>query len=197
MSSLSRIWNGRVTGLPGAAWLALSISVQRIGDRISTILARGNLGSMGRGTIVQRGVVIRHPGRVHVGERSSLATGIVIDTELPDGECRIGNDVIIWTATRLDFSGGLTIGDGVVISEDVVVYTHAHGLEPKSIPHAAPLVIENGVWLGSRVVVTEGCDRIGAGSVVASGSVVTREVPPGVLVAGIPARVVKAIELAR
>lgn len=193
MSSLARIWNGRVAGLPEAIWLALRITVQRIGDQVSTVLARGNLGSMGRGAIVQRGVVIRHPGRVHLGEYSSLATGIIIDTELAAGECRIGNGVIVGIGVRLDFSGGLVIGDGVVISEGVVLYTHAHGLNPKSVPSPARLVVESGAWLGGRVVVTEGCDRIGAGSIVASGSVVTREVPPGVLVAGVPARVVKTI----
>ena len=105
----------------------------------------------------------------------------------------IGADVIVATGVRLDFSGGLLIGDGTVISEDAVVYTHEHGLDPKSNPKPAPLHIGEGVWVGSRVVVIEGVGCIGAGAVVASGSVVTREVPPGVVVAGVPARVIKSI----
>lgn len=196
MVSLSPIWNGRLVGLPGAAWLALSIVLGRIGNFWYTLLARGNLGSMGSGAIVQRGVVIRHPGRVHLGERSSLASGVIATSELAGSECRIGNDVIIATDVRLDFSGGLIIRDGVVISEMSVLYTHAHGLDPKSVPRAAPLVIEKDVWIGSKVVVTENCDCIGAGSVVASGSIVTRAIPPAVLVAGAPARVIKMIERA-
>lgn len=191
MFSLNRIWNGRLTGLPGAVWLAAGIVVRRLADRLSTGMARGNLGAMGRGTIVQAGVVIRYPARVHIGARSSLAVGVKIDTELPGGICRIGADVIVATGVRLDFSGGLHIGDGTVISEDCVLYTHAHGLDPKAVPRPTPLEIGEGVWLGSRVVVIEGVGRIGVGSVVASGSVVTREVPPGVVVAGVPARVVR------
>lgn len=196
MASLSRIWNGRLVGLPGAAWFALTIILRWICNFWSTLLARGNLGSMGSGAVVQRGVVIRYPGRVHLGERSSLATGVIVTTELAGSECRIGKDVIIATGVRLDFSGGLIIRDGAVISEMSVLYTHAHGLDPKSVPRAAPLVVENDVWIGSEVVVTESCDIIGAGSVVASGSVVTRAVPPAVLVAGAPARVIKVVERA-
>lgn len=193
MSSLDRIWNGRLAGVPAATWVALGITARRLGDRLATALGRGNLGSMGAHARVQTGVVIRHPARVHLGARSSLACGVEIATELPSGSCRIGADVIVAKGVRLDFTGGLTIGDGTVISEDSVLYTHAHGLDPKSKPKPTALEIGHGVWVGSRVVVIEGVGRIGAGSVVASGSVVTREVPPGVVVAGVPARVVKAV----
>ena len=193
MSSLERIWNGRIAGLPAAAWLSLRIVARRLADHLATALTRGNLGAMGSGATVQAGVVIRHPGRVHLGARSSLAAGVEIAAELPGSECRIGADVIVATGVRLDFSGGLLIGDGTVISEDAVVYTHEHGLDPKSNPKPAPLHIGEGVWVGSRVVVIEGVGCIGAGAVVASGSVVTREVPPGVVVAGVPARVIKSI----
>lgn len=192
MSSLDRIWNHRLVGLPGAVWLAICVIARRLADVVTTALAHGSLGSMGPNARVQAGVVIRYPGRVHLGARSSLAAGVEIATELQGSECRIGADVIVATGVRLDFSGGLNIGDGVVISENTALYTHDHGLDPKAEPRAAPLVIEAGVWLGSRVVVIEGCCRIGAGSVVASGAVVTKEVPPGVVVAGVPARVIKA-----
>ena len=87
----------------------------------------------------------------------------------------------------------MIVENDVVISENVTIYTHSHGLDPKSIPTKTPLVIERGVWIGSRALIIEGCARIGAGSVVAAGSVVTKEVPPGVVVAGVPARVIKAI----
>ena len=64
-------------------------------------------------------------------------------------------------------------------------------VEPAS---AQPVVIEDGVLVGGNAVVLEGV-RVGAGSVVAAGAVVTEDVPPGVVVAGTPARVIKKVDL--
>ena len=60
-------------------------------------------------------------------------------------------------------------------------------LEP---PSATPVIIEDDVLIGANSVILEGV-RIGKGSVVAAGSVVTKDVPPGVVVAGSPARIIK------
>jgi acetyltransferase-like isoleucine patch superfamily enzyme len=55
-----------------------------------------------------------------------------------------------------------------------------------------PVIIEDNVWLATRCTILKGV-RIGKGSVVASGAVVTKDVPPACIVAGIPARIVKQI----
>ena len=60
-------------------------------------------------------------------------------------------------------------------------------LEP---PSATPVIIEDDVLIGANSVILEGV-RVGKGSVVAAGSVVTKDVPPGVVVAGSPARIIK------
>ena len=60
-------------------------------------------------------------------------------------------------------------------------------VEPAS---AVPVIVEDDVLIGANAVVIEGC-RIGKGSVVAAGAVVTQDVPPGTVVAGCPARVIK------
>jgi acetyltransferase-like isoleucine patch superfamily enzyme len=57
----------------------------------------------------------------------------------------------------------------------------------------APIVIEDNVWLGANVVVMPGV-TIGKHSVVAAGSVVTKDVPPDTIVAGVPAKVVKKLD---
>lgn len=56
----------------------------------------------------------------------------------------------------------------------------------------APIVVEDDVWIGPAAVITQGV-TIGAGAVVAAGAVVTRDVPAGTVVAGVPARVIKQI----
>lgn len=193
MARLRRIWSGRWLGVPAAALTSLGVAVRVLRDRFTTLLARGNLGALGAGSVIQAGSIIRYPGQVCVGSDSSIASGVEISSEMPDTRCRIGSSVIIGVGVRIDFSGGLIVENDVVISENVTIYTHSHGLDPKSIPTKTPLVIERGVWIGSRALIIEGCARIGAGSVVAAGSVVTKEVPPGVVVAGVPARVIKAI----
>ncbi|NEE07867.1 sugar O-acetyltransferase, partial [Streptomyces sp. SID7499] len=60
----------------------------------------------------------------------------------------------------------------------------------------APIVIEDDVWIGAAAVITQGV-TVGAGAVVAAGAVVTRDVPAGTVVAGVPARVIKKIDRTR
>lgn len=188
-----KIWNGRVSGIASAIIMSSAIFFRRAGDHIATLAWRGNLGALGPGSRIQRGVSIRYPGSIRIGARTSVAKGVEMATELDGATCRIGCDVIVGQDVRLDFSGGLVIGDNVVISEQSRIFTHAHGLKPKSIPAKAPLEIEADVWIGSRVTVVEGVARIGRGAIVATGTVLTKEVPPGVLVAGVPGRVIRKL----
>ena len=90
---------------------------------------------------------------------------------------------------------GAIIRDMVEIGKNAVVMMGAGAIiagvgEPAS---AQPVVIEDGVLVGGNAVVLEGV-RVGAGSVVAAGAVVTEDVPPGVVVAGTPARVIKKVD---
>ena len=59
-------------------------------------------------------------------------------------------------------------------------------------PSAQPVIVEDGVVIGANALVLDGC-RIGEGSVVAAGAVVVDDVPAGVVVAGVPARVIKSV----
>ena len=67
-----------------------------------------------------------------------------------------------------------------------------HNSNPNDVG-CAPVVIEDNVWLGANVTVLKGV-RIGRDSVVAAGSVVTRDLPAGVLAAGVPAKVIKDLK---
>lgn len=193
MDRISWIWNHTLLGIPSAVLLGLQIFLRSIANRVSTLLWRGNLGSMGPSSRIQRSVTIRRPGGVSIGEDTVVGVGSTMVAEHCDSFVRIGNRVVCNPCVYLDFTGGLVIEDDVVLSKEVRVFTHSHGLDPKSKGVKTPLVIEVGAWLGQGVVVTEGVARIGRHSVVAAGAVVTKEVPPGVVVAGVPARFVKHI----
>lgn len=104
----------------------------------------------------------------------------------------IGSGVFINQGCRFQDTGGITIGNDVLIGHGCTFTTLNHALDPQRradlVP--APVVLEDRVWLGAGVIVTPGV-RIGSGSIVGAGSVVTKDVPPDVVVAGVPARIVR------
>jgi galactoside O-acetyltransferase len=90
----------------------------------------------------------------------------------------------------------ITIGDGVMIAPSVTLTTTGHPVHPDRrvdfTRFSEPIVVEDKVWIGSNVAVMPGV-RIGYGSVIGAGSVVTRDVPPMVVAHGVPARVARPI----
>ena len=86
---------------------------------------------------------------------------------------------------------GAVVGEGSMVDMNAVI--GARGILGKNVlepPSATPVIIEDDVLIGANSVILEGV-RVGKGSVVAAGSVVTKDVPAGVVVAGSPAKVIK------
>ena len=110
----------------------------------------------------------------------------------------IGDDCFLGDECLLDLAEGLTLERQVTLAERVVVLTHTnvgyadHPLQAHFPAMAAPVVVEQGAFLGANVTVLPGL-RIGSQAFVAAGSVVTADVPPRTLVAGVPARTIRAI----
>ena len=169
--------------------LAMAV-LRRMGMRWQTWLYRACLQALGPGSRIAFGVGLRDPGRISIGEGCALAAGVAASAEKAEAFLRIGDRVQINRRVVLDYTGGLRIGDDALISEQAVIYTHDHGLDPRSIPVACPKVIGAGAWIGMRAVILPGCALIGPGAVVGAGAVVTRDVPAGAIVAGNPARVI-------
>jgi len=100
-----------------------------------------------------------------------------------------------WGLVSLDVAT-VTIGDDVQIGPNVQLLTATHPLEPgprkDKWEAAEPIVIGDNVWLGGGVIVCPGV-TIGADTVVGAGSVVTRDLPSGVIAAGSPARVIREL----
>jgi maltose O-acetyltransferase len=110
---------------------------------------------------------------------------------------RIGEQAYISGPLRIDLGAAVTIGDCVRFGHDVALLTFDHDIGPSEYRCgrliAAPIRIGNGVWIGSRATVLPGVS-IGDGAVVGAGAVVTRDVPPNTLVAGVPARSVRILD---
>ena len=108
---------------------------------------------------------------------------------------RIGRNVFINQNCTFYDLGGLDIADDVMIGPNVSLITSGHPIEPsrrRNFVTARPISIERNVWIGAGATIIGGV-TVGQNSVVAAGSVVTREVLPSTLVGGNPARIIRSI----
>lgn len=105
----------------------------------------------------------------------------------------LGRDVFINMGCRFQDTGGITIGDGSLIGHGSTLTTLNHADDParRADMLPAPVTIGRRVWLGAGVTVVPGV-TIGDGAIVGAGSVVTKDVPADTIVAGVPARVIRA-----
>jgi acetyltransferase-like isoleucine patch superfamily enzyme len=120
-----------------------------------------------------------------VGEQVRLRMPVVIYH--PD-QLRLGSRIDIGEFTHIRASGGITIGNGVLIASHVVITSRAHPVElPRyGVAEDAPVVIEDDVWIGAGAIVLPGV-TVGRAAIVAAGAVVTKSVAPGTIVTGVPA----------
>ena len=110
-------------------------------------------------------------------------------------DIRVGRNVFINQNCTFYDLGGLDIADDVMIGPNVSLITSGHPLEPsqrRAFTTAKPIAIERNVWIGAGATIIGGV-TVGENSVVAAGSVVTKNVPPSTLVGGNPARVIRSI----
>ena len=108
----------------------------------------------------------------------------------------IGHNVFINAGCKFQDQGGIFIDDDVLIGHGVVLATLDHDINPykRQQLHPAPIKIGKRVWIGSNATVTKGV-TIGDNSIVAAGAVVNKDVPPNVIVGGVPARIISDINI--
>ncbi|MEI2774641.1 MAG: DapH/DapD/GlmU-related protein [Tetrasphaera sp.] len=104
----------------------------------------------------------------------------------------IGERVFINIGCRFQDTGGVTIGDDTLIGHGCTVTTLNHAVDPNRRGDITPAAVHIGrkVWLGAGVTIVPGVS-IGDGAIVGAGSVVTKDVPPDTIVAGVPARILR------
>lgn len=103
----------------------------------------------------------------------------------------IGENSVINAKCRLDNRGGIVIGENVSISQEVLILTADHDVNAADFAgRSLPVRIQDYVWIGTRAVILPGV-TIGKGALIAAGAVVTKDVIPYAIVAGVPARVIK------
>jgi len=176
------------------------------------------LGSVGRNVVFGQGVVLRHPGKVRVGDDVTVDDLVVLDAKgTTNRGITVGNGVFLGRGTILSCKDGdITLGDHVNIGFHSEIFSGSsvtvgrHGLfaaytylvggghEFESTERAVleqprssrGIALGDNVWLGAGVKVLDGV-RIGSNVVVGAGAVVTEDLPEGAVAAGLPARVIR------
>jgi len=148
-------------------------------------------------------VEIRSAELLRLGKRVTIDNGALLHCggmqwSHGRGGISIGNDTYIGPKAVLFGAGGIEIGSDVLVSPGVLVTSHQHGFATsgkliRSEPlEFAAVVIEDGVWIGGNATILPGV-RIGSGSIVGAGAVVTKSMPAQTMALGVPARVVRAL----
>lgn len=126
----------------------------------------------------------------HCGINVNIEKGAQFSSDISLGDnSGIGVNALI--------SSQVTIGNDVMMGPDCIILTSNHGMERKDIPmwqqpssKPRAVVIGDDVWIGARVIILPGV-HIGSGSVIGAGAVVTKDVAPGSIVGGNPAKLIR------
>lgn len=161
-------------------------------DKTASIQLQGNLytnsnciKNSGRSTIIR----LDENATLKIGGSFALHYGADIivfkngTLVLGSGYCNIN--------VKIRCKESIKIGKNVAISHDVIIMdSDFHELGTEGYEMTKPIIIGNYVWIGTRVTILKGVN-IGDGAIVAAGSVVTKDIPPNCIAAGVPARVIK------
>lgn len=122
---------------------------------------------IGQGSFIMKTNYLHAPNHLHLGQHSHINRGCTLDAR-----------------------AGITIGNNVSVSHGVSIFTGSH--DPQS-PHFLglfkPVVLHDYVWIGANATLLQGI-TIGQGAIVCAGAVVTKDVPPFAIVAGVPAKII-------
>jgi acetyltransferase-like isoleucine patch superfamily enzyme len=134
--------------------------------------------------------------RIILGDKVEIKEGARVTAR--SGLIRMGDDVAVGMRCTINCgSDELTIGNHVRIAQDAYITTMNHDISRtdttiayQGVTHQ-PVVIEDDVWIATRVIILPGV-RVGKGSVLGAGAVVTGDIPPYSVAAGVPARVLRS-----
>lgn len=172
MTQLQRVLRMLASILDPRAWISLLRLVNHY--NYDHVAPRRKL-HLGRGVQLSPTVSLRNAERIEIGARS-----------------RIGDDCALWAG---DHTGRIRIGEDCLFGPQVYITASNYRTQSGVPVHAQPkherdVIVEDGCWLGARVLVLAGV-TIGRGCVVGAGAVVTHSLPPGAIAVGVPARAVK------
>lgn len=203
--------------LEGLLFSALGNFPTVLGSLLRPLAYRLALGRIGPGGYIERNVRFNAPRRVYFGARVLVGEHTLFDVVDPRGRILVGDDVklprygtfiagpgeiaiakrvSVGTFSHLAGHGGISLGENCLIATHVAIMSYRHGFSDRAVPVAdqdielKPVAIEEDVWIGTHALILPGV-RIGRGSIVGAGAVVTSDLPPYSVAVGSPARVIR------
>jgi acetyltransferase-like isoleucine patch superfamily enzyme len=165
-------------------------------------LVMGERLEVGDDVVANHRLIVKGPGRVRLGDRANVfAVGWGRPTRLvtraADAVIDVGENVRlngadVQATTSVRIGRDCIVGLAHILDSDMHSLSPARRYDPDAPVRSAPVVLEPNVWVARGAAILPGV-RVGEGSVVAYGAVVTEDVPAGVLVAGNPAKVVREL----
>ncbi len=156
---------------------------------------------IGAGGVIRSGTII-YAGTV-IGDRFNSGHGALIrEDNIIGDDCSVGTNAVLEAGNRIGhrtrihsgcFLEHVTLGSGVFLAPHVVFTDDPHPICPRYLECVLGATVEDDVSIGANATILPGL-RIGAGSLIGAGSVVTKNVEPGVVVAGNPAVKVKDVD---
>ena len=213
------LWQGLWTTLLGSVPGLLGIGLRGIGyrlilrmDGIAAIEAGVRLRHarnirLGHGVYLDHGVYLHAtPGGIEIGAGTTIMHNTELHVfnfrDLPHAFIKIGRETFVGESVVIRGQGGVTIGNSVLIAPHAKILAVNHTFTDSTRPvleqgiTGQGIVVEDGAWIGAGAAVLDGV-RVGRGAVVGANAVVTKDVPPHTLAVGIPARVVRDLEVTR
>ena len=132
--------------------------------------------SIGKNPYIGLKIRANHYNAITLGDNCVISDNARMWCELPTGYLTAGDNFQLNRSALIDFTGGVTIGNNVLISEGAVIYTHSHGYDPHSKPIGNELIIEDNVWIGHSAIILQGVTRIGKNTIIGAGSVVSKNI---------------------
>lgn len=167
------------------------------------------LGHVGKGSTIGLGCQLQGDGNknISIGDTTILVSHNILgcwkiqNRKTSEPYITIGNNTAIGEYTQISAAKEVRIGNGVLTGRFVYISDNNHGIssltDMQKMPSMrdlyikGPVIIEDNVWIGDKASILSGV-TVGKGSIVACNAVVTKDVPPYSVVAGVPAKVIKS-----